>query len=173
MDLSAAVWPSRTTSGFNKTGRSVIERRLTSNETVAVDRRNIWCNRLQNGGKRRPTRAYAQTGSRNMAETNSQYPTSYSTLIQYMDLSAGVWRLKTTSGLVGFFIMATTAILDFQVYQILRVERVKRTSMRHRAKFHGDRKNRCWVSIFRQSLMMPNYIALGQRIYEKSVTNIF
>jgi len=30
---------------------------------------------------------------------NSQYPTSYSTLIQYMDLTATVWLLETTSGL--------------------------------------------------------------------------
>ena len=37
-----------------------------------------------------------------MAETtstNSQYTTSYSTFIQYMDLTATVWPLDTTSGL--------------------------------------------------------------------------
>jgi len=43
-----------------------------------------------------------QTGNRNMTETaytNSQYSTSYSTLIQYMDVTATVWPLETTSGL--------------------------------------------------------------------------
>jgi len=33
------------------------------------------------------------------AETNSQYPTSYSTLIQHINPTATVWPLKTTSGL--------------------------------------------------------------------------
>jgi len=40
--------------------------------------------------------------------------TSYSTLIQYMDLSTTFWPLKTTSSLVGFFFkMAAAAIIDF------------------------------------------------------------
>jgi len=57
------------------------------------------------GDEERPTSAYAETGSINMAETaqtNSQYPTSYSTLIQYVDVSTTHWSLKTTSVLVGF-----------------------------------------------------------------------
>jgi len=35
---------------------------------------------------------------RKLALMNSRYSTSFSTLIQYMDLSATVWPLKTTSG---------------------------------------------------------------------------
>jgi len=54
MDLSATVWPLKTTSGFGKTGNSVGERRLTSNATLMVDRRDIWCKRLQNGDKLEP-----------------------------------------------------------------------------------------------------------------------
>jgi len=69
MVLSATVWPLETTSGFGKTGNSVGERRLTSNATGTVERRDIWRNRLQNGDRRRPTSAYAETGSRNIAET--------------------------------------------------------------------------------------------------------
>jgi len=68
MILSATVWPSKTTSGFGKTGNSVSERRLTSKATEAVKRGDIWRKRLQKGDKRRPTNAYAETGSRNMVE---------------------------------------------------------------------------------------------------------
>jgi len=90
MNLRSTVWPLKTTSVFTKTGRSVAERRLTSNETVTVEKRDIWRKRLQKGDKRRQASAYAETGSGNMAETaqtNSQYPTSYSTLIEYMVVS--------------------------------------------------------------------------------------
>jgi len=49
MVLSATVLPLETTSGFGKTGNSVIERRLTSNTTVTVERRDIWRKTLQKG----------------------------------------------------------------------------------------------------------------------------
>jgi len=42
-----------------------------------------------------------------------------------------------------FFKMAAAAILDFQKMGISGVRRVKRVKMRHRAKFGGDRSNRC------------------------------
>jgi len=49
---------------------------------------------------------------------NLRYPTSYSTVIQHMDLSTTVCSLKTTSGLVEFFKMVVAAILDFHNFQI-------------------------------------------------------
>ena len=58
----------------------------------------------EGGGGGKHTSCYAirdQTGSTNMAETgkmNSRSLTSYSTSIQYMDLSGIVSRLETTSG---------------------------------------------------------------------------
>ena len=58
-----------TTSCFGKTANSVSERRLTSNTTVTVKGRDIWRKKLQKNDKRRPTSAYAETGSRNMAKT--------------------------------------------------------------------------------------------------------
>jgi len=48
MDLSATVWPLTSTFGFRKTGNGVGERRLTSNETVMVERRDIWCRIAKN-----------------------------------------------------------------------------------------------------------------------------
>jgi len=46
--------------------------------------------------------------------------------------------------------MAATAILDFQNVEILGAGRLKTAKMRHRAKFRGDRSNRCWdMAIFR------------------------
>jgi len=97
----------KTTSGFKETGRSVAECRLTSNATVTVGKRDIWHKRLQKNvikDKRCPTSAYAETGSRNMAEstkTKSQYRTSYSPLIglQYGPIYH-LLAAKTTSGLV-------------------------------------------------------------------------
>jgi len=106
MDLSSTVWPLKTTSGFGKTGNSASERRLTPKAIVTVGKRDIWPKRLQKGDKRRPINAYAETRSRNMAETaytNSQYPASYSALIEYIDVSAIVWPLKTISRLVDFW----------------------------------------------------------------------
>jgi len=41
IDLSATVWPLKTTSDLRKTGNSVDERRLTSNATLEVERRDI------------------------------------------------------------------------------------------------------------------------------------
>jgi len=99
--LSATVWPLKTTFGVGKTGNNVSERRLTSNATITIERCDILCKILQKGDKSIPASAYVETGSRNMTESalmNSQYSTSFSTLIQYMDLSATVWPLKTTSG---------------------------------------------------------------------------
>jgi len=69
MDLSATVGRLKTTFGFLKTGNSANERHLTSNATLMVVRRDVRSKSLQNGDKQRPTTAYAQTGSRNMAET--------------------------------------------------------------------------------------------------------
>jgi len=69
MDLSATVWQLKTTSGFTRTGRNVAERRLTSNETVTVERRDICRKRLQKSDKRRPTTAYAEIESGNIPET--------------------------------------------------------------------------------------------------------
>jgi len=51
MDLSATVWPLETTSGFTKTITSVAERRLRSNETITVEKRDIWRKRLQQEGQ--------------------------------------------------------------------------------------------------------------------------
>jgi len=41
VDLSTTIWMLKTTSGFGKTGNSVGERRLTSNEAVTVEKRDI------------------------------------------------------------------------------------------------------------------------------------
>jgi len=42
-----------------------------------------------------------------------------------------------------FFKIVTAAILDFQNVEILGVGSVKMAKMHHRAKFCGDRLNRC------------------------------
>ena len=42
-----------------------------------------------------------------------------------------------------FFKMTAAAILDFLTYKFLTVRRVKSVELRHRAKFRGDRSNRC------------------------------
>jgi len=47
MDLSSTIWPLKTTSCFGKTGNSVSERRLKSDVTVTVERRDIWRERLR------------------------------------------------------------------------------------------------------------------------------
>jgi len=110
---------------------------------LATTQRNM---RLTGGNSHRQP-FFAKTGSRNMAETtsaNSRYPTSYSTLIQYMDISTTVWPLKYTSGLVGFFKVAAAAIFHFLNSEILRGSRVKMINVRHGDKFSGDRSNRCW-----------------------------
>jgi len=54
-----------------------------------------------------------------------------------MDVSTTVLPIKTTADLVGFFKM------DFQNSEILIGGRVKMVSLHHRAKFRGDRSNRC------------------------------
>jgi len=51
MVLSATVCPLKTTSGFGTTGNSVSERRLTSNASVTMERRDIWRKRLQQEGQ--------------------------------------------------------------------------------------------------------------------------
>ena len=67
VDISATVWPLKSTSGFRKTENSIDKHRLMSYVTLMVERRVEEIAR--NGDKRRPTSAYAQTGSRNIAET--------------------------------------------------------------------------------------------------------
>jgi len=57
MDLSATVWMLKVLPVLPKTGRSVAEHRLTSNETVTVVRRDIWRKKLQT---RRPASAEGQ-----------------------------------------------------------------------------------------------------------------
>jgi len=52
MVISATVLPLKTTSGSGKAGNSVRERRLTSNTTVTVERRDTWRKRLQKSDKR-------------------------------------------------------------------------------------------------------------------------
>jgi len=52
-----------------ETGNSISERRLTSNTTLSGERRDIWRKKLKKSDKRSPTIAYAEIGSRNVAET--------------------------------------------------------------------------------------------------------
>jgi len=42
-----------------------------------------------------------------------------------------------------FFKMAAVAVLDFWNYKFLTVGRITSVELRHHAKFHGDRSNRC------------------------------
>jgi len=43
----------------------------------------------------------------------------------------------------GFFKMAAAAILDFFVFEILRVGMVDTFQLRRRAEFHGNQSSRC------------------------------
>ena len=48
-----------------------------------------------------------------------------------------------------FFKMAAAAVLDFYIFKIWRVGRIKRLKVRRHAKFHGDQSSRCWdMAIF-------------------------
>jgi len=71
MDLSVTIWPLGTTYGFGKTENSIGDRRLKSNETVTVETRETryLVQQIAKRQLRRPTGTYAETRSRNMAET--------------------------------------------------------------------------------------------------------
>jgi len=46
--------------------------------------------------------------------------------------------------------MATAAILDYKIFEILMVGTLKRAKLHHHAKFRSDRSNRWWdMAIFR------------------------
>jgi len=67
MDLSATVWPLQTTSGFTKKGKKRL--RASFNERQTIRDAVSGARDCKYGVKQRPTSAYAQTGSKNMAKT--------------------------------------------------------------------------------------------------------
>jgi len=84
---------------MDETERDISAGRLTHKNAIPVYGRDF---SRKNSKIQRQFNAYAATGSRNVAETaqtDSQYTTSYSTLVQYMDLTGTVRPLRTTSGL--------------------------------------------------------------------------